>query len=264
MAASPREADTSIPRDGSQAFHRRHELRAVDAHTVLAAIEDDMHHFELTLRHDGRVVTAVEGRAVRWPWAPCVDGARVIDALVGVPLSPSSSAVGAWTDATSQCTHQFDLAGLAVAHAARHAAGGAASRSYLAVVPDWHEHPFDAWILRDGAEVLRFTVGVRARSRRPRPSPGSRSTSGSSSGARPTSTTTPRRPRSLLRRAAWMSPARHIDLEAFAMIGDSMVKTGVCYATQPERLEIGRRNRNSLRDYGTHPQDLLADFPRRD
>jgi hypothetical protein len=34
-----------------------------------------------------------------------------------------------------------------------------------------------------------------------------------------------------------------------------------CYASQPAMLEIGRRNRHSIRDYGTHPQDLLADFP---
>jgi hypothetical protein len=260
MAASPGEADTSIPRDGSEAFHRRHELRAIDERTVLAAIEDDMHHFELTLRHDGHVVTAVEGRAVRWPWAPCVEGARVIDALVGLPLSPSSSAVGTWTDASGQCTHQFDLAGLAVAHAARHAAGGAASRSYLAVVPDWHEHPFDAWILRDGVEVLRFTVGSRALEA-PEAFAGvalnQRFIQWCASHLDDDTTEAAL----LLRRAAWMSPARHIDLEAFAMIADSMVKTGVCYATQPERLEIGRRNRHSLRDFGTHPQDLLADFP---
>ena len=60
MAASRREGDRSIPRDGSQAFHRRHELVALDAHTVVAGIEDDMHHFELTLHHDGTLVQSVE------------------------------------------------------------------------------------------------------------------------------------------------------------------------------------------------------------
>jgi hypothetical protein len=39
------------------------------------------------------------------------------------------------------------------------------------------------------------------------------------------------------------------------------VSPGVCYASQPQRLAIGFRNRKSLRDYGTHPEDLLADFP---
>ena len=125
-----------IERDGSQAFHRRHELLAVDGHTVVAGIEDDMHRFELTLRHDG--TSSPRSRA-----APCggpghLRGCgRALRSLVGLPLSTSSTAVGSWTDATSNCTHQFDLAGLAVAHAARHAAGGAATRSYLAVVPDW-------------------------------------------------------------------------------------------------------------------------------
>jgi hypothetical protein len=57
-----------------------------------------------------------------------------------------------------------------------------------------------------------------------------------------------------------MSPARHLDLEAFATAADS-VKPGVCYTTQPERLSIARRNRGSHREYGDRPQDLLADFP---
>jgi hypothetical protein len=260
MGASAGKADPVIPRDGTGAFHRRHELRAVDDRTVVAGIEDDMHRFELTLRHDGVVVTAVEGRAVRWPWAPCVEAATVIDAIVGLPLSRSCSAVGAWTDATSQCTHQFDLAGLAVAHAARHVAGGAVARSYLAVVPDWQRHPYDAWILRDGVEVLRFTVGERcleapeqfagvALNQRFIQWCGEHLNDDATEAAL------------LLRRAAWMSPARHIDLERFPMIGESRVKPGVCFATQPERVAIGFRNRNSLRDYGDHPQDLLADFP---
>jgi hypothetical protein len=249
-----------IERDGTQAFHRRHELRAVDEHTVVAGIEDDMHRFELTLRHDGAVVTAMEGRAVRWPWAPCVDAAGEIASLAGLPLSTSCTAVGTWADATSQCTHQFDLAGLAVAHAARHVAGGAATRSYLAVVPDWREQPFEAWLLRDGVEVLRYRIrgdellapprfaGVSLRGRFIQWCQDNLGDDDAEAAL-------------LLRRAAWMSPARHIDLESYEMVADSMVKIGVCYTTQPARLAIGRRNRGSLRDYGTRPDDLLADFP---
>jgi hypothetical protein len=40
-----------------------------------------------------------------------------------------------------------------------------------------------------------------------------------------------------------------------------MLKPGVCFTSQPQRLAIARRNRNSLRDYGTRPDALLADFP---
>ena len=48
-------------------------------------------------------------------------------------------------------------------------------------------------------------------------------------------------------------------LESFAMVSES-VKPGVCYTTQPERLSIGRRNRGSHREFGDHPEDLLAGF----
>jgi hypothetical protein len=257
--SSPRPGDHRVARDGTQAFHRRHELRALDATTVVAAIEDDMHHFELTLRHDGRVVVAVEGRAVRWPWAPCVDGARAIESLAGMSLDTSCSSVGAWTDATTQCTHQFDLAGLAVAHAARHARGGAASRSYLAVVPDWQRPPYEAWIARDGVEVLHFTIGDRG-IERPDPFAGVALDRRFIQWCNEHLDDDTTEAALLLRRAAWMSPARHIDLESFGTIGESMVKPGVCYATQPQRIEIGFRNRNSLRDYGDRPDALLADF----
>jgi hypothetical protein len=259
MSAPTGSGDHRIVRDGTQAFHRRHELRALDAATVVAAVEDDMHHFELTLRHDGRVVTAVDGRAVRWPWAPCTDGARAVDALVGMPLDTSSSAVGAWTDATTQCTHQFDLAGLAVAHAARHAAGGAPTRSYLAVVPDWEQPPYHAWILRDGVEVLRFTIDGRTVAA-PEPFAGVALDRRFIQWCSEHLDDDTAEAALLLRRAAWMSPARHIDLESYAMVGDTLVKPGVCFATQPQRLSIGFRNRDSLRDYGDRPDALLASF----
>jgi hypothetical protein len=250
-----------VERDGSGAFHRRHELRAIDDHTVVAGIEDDMHRFEVTLRHDGRAVTGIEGRPVRWPWVTCQDAPAALGTLVGMPLSTSASAAGRWADATANCTHQFDLAGLAVAHAARFVAGGSATRWYLAVVPDWFAPPYDAWILRDGVEVLRFRVdqdGVLVApaafagvdlNRRFIPWCNEHLDADTTEAAM------------LLRRAASMSPARHMDLESLDLIGESGIRPGTCYASQPGLLEIGRRNRNSYRDFGTRPGDLLADFP---
>lgn len=251
-----------IHRDGSGAFHRRHELLAVDASTVVAGLEDDMHRFELTLRHDGQRVTGVEGRAVRWPWQPCVESPAALQALVGAPLNPFPAAVGAWADARSQCTHLFDLAGVAIAHAARHATEGAARRSYLAVVPDWSEAPYVAWILRDGREVLRWTVGTDSSiTDGPAPFPGARLNRRFLEWCREHLDDDTAEAAFLLRRAAWMSPARHMDLEAIATIEGSRIGRGVCYSTQPGRIEIARRNRNSLRDYGKRPEELLSGFP---
>ena len=41
--------------------------------TVWGGLEDDFHHFEVTLHHDGAHVTGIEMHAVRWPWATCPD-----------------------------------------------------------------------------------------------------------------------------------------------------------------------------------------------
>ena len=52
-----------------------------------------------------------------------------------MPLSrPLHRGRGAWTDPTLNCTHQFDLAGLCVAHT-RAACGGAERRQYDVEIP---------------------------------------------------------------------------------------------------------------------------------
>jgi hypothetical protein len=257
-------AGAGVPRtsrDGTGAFHRRHELLALDDHTVVGAIEDDMHCFEVTLRHDGSSVIEATGRAIRWPWTPCADAPGALEALAGLPLSTSSTAVGSWTDAGGQCTHVFDLAGLAVAHAARHVAGGAARRSYLATVPDWFSPPYEAWIQRDGVEVLRFRLGADG-IESPEPFTGVSLSNRFIQWCNEHLDDDTTEAALLLRRAAWMSPARHLDLEAAATASDSMLKPGVCFTSQPQRLAIAYRNRNSLRDYGTRPDEMLSDFPR--
>ena len=69
------------------------------------------------MHHDGRVVTACEGEAVRYPWVTCPGATALVGQLAGMPLAPNSTAVGRHADVGEQCTHLFDLAGLGVAHA---------------------------------------------------------------------------------------------------------------------------------------------------
>jgi hypothetical protein len=100
--------------DPSGAYRRRVRLVTLDPSTVWGGLEDDFHHFEVTLHHDGTHVTALEMQAVRWPWATCPDAGQGLQALVGMELSDRSTAVAAVTDPRMNCTHQFDLAGLCV------------------------------------------------------------------------------------------------------------------------------------------------------
>ena len=86
---------------------------------VRGGLEDDFHYFRVAVRHDGSVVTDIEVEAFRWPWTTCPDAGNELQQLVGMPLSPRCLAVGDHANPRLQCTHQFDLTGLAVAHATR-------------------------------------------------------------------------------------------------------------------------------------------------
>ena len=86
---------------------------------VRAVVEDNFHHFQVTVHHHEEVVTDVIGRALRNPWTRCPLAADRLQLLIGMPLSPAATAVIERTDPRMQCTHMFDLAGLAIAAAAR-------------------------------------------------------------------------------------------------------------------------------------------------
>ena len=101
----------------SHPFHRKIGLRC---HTgvVEGEICDNMHHFRVWLHHDGKKVLQTQSEAIRYPWSTCPQAGSELEQLVGMPLDESSTAVGRIADATVNCTHLFDMAGLMVAHAA--------------------------------------------------------------------------------------------------------------------------------------------------
>src|SRR5207245_277647 len=117
---------------------------------VSAELEDDFHHFRVTVAHDGARVTGVRGVGVRFPWSTCPLAADRLAPLVGMPLSVRSTAVGDVVSARDNCTHMFDLAGLAVAHAAR----VGARRQYDVVVADPVDDRRQVTLDRDGEPLL--------------------------------------------------------------------------------------------------------------
>lgn len=98
-------------------YRRLIDLQAWDDHTVVGWLEDDLHHFGLTLIHDGQGVTGIRGAALRHPWTTCPGALGPITDLIGKPLLARSSDVGQQIEMRAQCTHLFDLAGLLSAHA---------------------------------------------------------------------------------------------------------------------------------------------------
>lgn len=138
----------SLPRlDALPGFRRRFCI-VPGAGTVSAAVEDDFHCMTVTLRHDVTLILAAEGRTIRAPWSICPGAERVLsETFVGTPLAQAARR-GLKQE---NCTHLYDLAVLAAAHA-----GEAEGLVYEVLVADPVDGAGSAEIRRNGAPVLRW------------------------------------------------------------------------------------------------------------
>ena len=138
-------------------------LDGVGTGEARGAVEDDYHHFKVTLRARDGVVTEALTESPRHPNALCpAAGERLVE-LVGMRLSEVSAAVMERTDARQQCTHQIDMAGLALAALAR----GIERRTYEVEVPDRVDDRTHARLWRDGAQGHRRHVPCQSPSETP-------------------------------------------------------------------------------------------------
>ena len=95
---APEPAPTVRRGDPTLPYRRRIRLLRIDSVTVWGGLEDDFHHFEVTLTHDGHQVTQIEMEALRWPWATCPDAGANLALLVGMELSDRCTAVAGVAD----------------------------------------------------------------------------------------------------------------------------------------------------------------------
>lgn len=236
-----------------QCFRRRIELvrhGSVTAGQVRAVLEDDFHHFRVALDYaDGRVAAAI-GEAVRFPFTACPGATGPLQALAGMALDPIAHSVMQHTDATLQCTHMFDLAGLAIALAAR----GDARRLYEITVPRHVDGRSHARLVRDGVPVLDWEV-EGSTILGPAPYAGVDMRAGL---ARWALTSLPAQEAEAvlaLRRCALIALGRlkDIDREPHAHL------TGRCYAQQPQRAPQAMRIVGSTWDFTDRPAALCSD-----
>jgi Protein of unknown function (DUF2889) len=242
----------------ADAFRRRIRVVALEPGVVECDLQDDFHHFVVTLRHhDGRI-DAVDARSLRWPWSTCPGAAEPLRRLAGMPLEPRFTAAGRWTDPKLNCTHQFDAA----CHAITHAAHGRDERVYDLEVPrrdpasgasrcrlwvdgdlalvwniDWNgivdvTAPFDAapWrggFMRWADEHLAADDAERAIT---------------------------------LRRACDIGMGRGMDLDAIP-VADQLPQSmaGICHTMQPGVVEVALRHVGSIRDFAREPDRLDVD-----
>ncbi len=208
-------------------------------------LEDDFHHFEVELGHDGARVSSLTGGAVRFPWTTCPGAVSPLARLDGMPLGRSLRTIARQTDPRAQCTHLFDLACLAVTLAAR----GGDAITYEIAVPDRRGLRTHATLSRDGAPLLAWELeGVRVES--PPPYAG-RSLAGGGFAEWTETELDPDTAEAaqVLRRAAVISWGRRYDFDRIPNARIFQTQAGgACFTFTEERVDEGQRVLGSVRD----------------
>lgn len=128
--------------------YRRRILIELGEGTVTAELEDDYHRMVVTLDHAGGVITAVNSAMKRSPWTTCPGAmAQLETTFRGQRLD----AAGLRDEKPRNCTHLFDLATFAAAHA-----GEAAPIAYEIAVADAVDGAAEARLWRDGVAVFHW------------------------------------------------------------------------------------------------------------
>jgi hypothetical protein len=141
------------PDYGSGTYRRRVRL-AKRPGQLLAELEDTTHGFRLVLAHDGSRVTDIAVDPIRYPFDSCPGAAAMLTPLVGCPLATGQTALRSLLDPGQNCTHMYDLAGLALAHFSR----AARERLYDISVDDEGELGAVIGVDCDGAPLHRWRV----------------------------------------------------------------------------------------------------------
>lgn len=217
---------------------------------VRAALEDDFHHFRVIVEHTAGQVRKVHGNAVRHPYTLCPSAIGRLSDLHGMPLERVASAVARATDATEQCTHLLDLAGLAIVAAA----SGTGRRQYDIEVSDRVDGCCTATLDRDGQRLLHWTLDGTTITG-PEPFAGVSLREGLARWALQTLPADLAEATIVLRRGAVISLGRHKNLDAQTHARP----TGYCHAQQPRHAEQALRVVGSTWDFSERPDALCAD-----
>ena len=231
-------------------FRRKIIVEAM-SDTVHAGIEDDFHHYEIVLTHDGTVVTGATAKSIRTPFVTCAEASGQLALLTGHAIGTRPSGL---PDPHHQCTHMFELAVVALAQAAR---GG--PRQYDVAVP---HRPFGgittATLHRDGDLIFDWTLDGDAVTAPP-------------AYAGQNVRTLARWAESIcddetleairvLRRGIHVSTGRSVPQAQSVNAVDFQQVRGACYVFQPVRVERGVRGADNLRDFSGDADALLRNF----
>jgi hypothetical protein len=239
-------------------YRRRIRLEAGDGF-VRGDMEDDPHRFGVVVRHDGERVTGIEGLPLRTPWDLCEGAVAQLQRIVGAPLSPNPQSLHRLLPASQQCTHLFDLAGLAVAHAAR----GIARRQYDVEAPVAKQTgPRRLTLWRDGERLLEWIVdGTRIAAPAPYIDQDTRTMLAWAAQAFPDADAY--EAVCVLRRTVLISLSRLAHLDEHTHATAFPGRMGGCWVYQPGHVEQATRRVGSTREFIASPDRLLEDLDKR-
>lgn len=229
-----------VPEEWTLGLHRTIRI-AVGAGECRGVLHDDFHHFRVTVKHEDGVVRSVEAQTLRGPYSLCARAGEELAGLAGAPLARTMDAAGEGLSARLQCTHQFDLATLAIA-----AAGRNADCRYDAGVRVEGPELFRGSVSRDGVELFGWQVTESTISDPP-PFQGRELGVGFAQWARAALDPDAAEAALILRRTFVLARARrHIPrLDSLP----SATPTGNCWVQQPGTAETAARLRGVVRDY---------------
>jgi hypothetical protein len=244
------------PRYGSGLFRRR--IRLTRQHQqVLGELEDDCHGFKVTLQHDGHVVTAITGDALRVPLTSCAGALQPLQALVGCALDASPSTIIARAKPRGNCTHWYDLSLLALAHATH----SEAVRVYDVEVDD---APADgsaarAEVFLNGRSVLRWQLQGTTIVE-PQELAGKPVLHGFSAWAYGAFEGAAREAAFVLSKGVFVAFSRMFDMSGIG--GQSALEhtnmLGACYSYSAGVVETAYRQFDTVRDFSATPEQLLT------
>lgn len=230
---------------GAWSGYRRRVRIVPEPSRVDVEMEDDCHHFGVTVFHDATTIERVETREPRHPWTTCVlAGTYLRDRMAGVTLAHAADV----ENQRQHCTHLYDLFVMAAAHA-----HDEAETFYDIRVDDPVGGVKLAELDRDGATLLRWRMGDdTARDGVP---------GGNFRALETWSRTLPldlAEAARMLRRGVMVSGGRSLDFPAGQTAGALLPQmSGACFTFQPERAGSAVRMPGSLRDYAQHPEKML-------
>lgn len=245
-----------IPFEGT--YRRQIDLKTWDPHTAVGWLEDDFHHFGITLNHDGSRITDVRVAEPRHPWSACPGAAQPLLELKGKPLFGRCSDIGEIVDMRQQCTHLFDLAGLLIAHIHHrrdHRRYEAAICRLDSLVPDAPADWRRASLACDGVHVLEWDVRGDD-IMRPESAAGHTIARGFREWTE-TMNELEAEYASVMRRAVFVCQGRTVALDD-ATSAQNMPLPAVCHNYQPEQRKSSVYILNSVRKFNRSTEGMLA------